>query len=289
MGDAGVGALGAAIGAGGIAGAVLALALGTGRRLAGLFAVALIAWGAPLASSASRRAPPSRSLALAVVGIGNALLDVAGLTLLQRGTSMKARSGVFAVMETMASLGSALGALVASGLVAVIGIEAALVVTGIALPIVALVGWPWVRRLDHEGVLPERQARLLRSIPLFAPLPLSALERLAEGMHEVRYEPGDPLMTQGEEGNTYVMVESGRVLVTIDGLADHEQGPGDGVGEIALLRAMPRTATVTALEPVAGFEVDCDTFLDAVTGHEGSSRAARAVVRERLGTDGSVA
>ena len=95
---------------------------------------------------------------------------------------MTARSGVFAVMETMASLGAALGALVASGLVAAIGIESALVVTGVTLPIVAVVGWPWVRRLDHEGVLPDRQAQLLQSIPLFAPLPLTALERLAEGM-----------------------------------------------------------------------------------------------------------
>jgi len=285
MGDPGVGALGAAIGAGGIVGAVLALALGTGRRLAGLFAVALVAWGAPLAVIGIAPSPALAILALGVVGIGNALLDVAGLTLLQRGTSMTARSGVFALMETMASLGAALGALVASGLVAAVGIESALILTGVALPIAAVVGWPWVRRLDHEGVLPDRQAHLLQSIPLFAPLPLTALERLAEGMREVSYAPGEPLMTQGEEGDTYVMVEAGRVLVTIDGRPDHEQGPGDGVGEIALLRAMPRTATVTALEPVTGFEVSCDTFLDAVTGHEGSSRAARAVVSARLGTD----
>jgi len=73
--------------------------------------------------------------------------------------------------------------------------------------------------------------------------------------------------------------------VTIDGAPSHEQGPGDGVGEIALLRSVPRTATVTALEPVEGFQVDCHTFVDAVTGHEGSSRAARAVVSARLGTD----
>ncbi|HEY3335532.1 MAG TPA: cyclic nucleotide-binding domain-containing protein [Candidatus Limnocylindrales bacterium] len=285
MGDPGVGVLGAAIGAGGIVGAVLALAVGTGRRLAGLFGVALIAWGAPLIVIGMAPSPVVAILALAVVGVGNALLDVAGLTLLQRGTAMAARSGVFAVLETLASLGSALGAVVASALVAVLGIEAALVVIGVALPAAAVAGWPWVRRLDHEGVLPERHARLLRAIPLFAPLPLAALERLAEGMHEVRFAPGQALMTQGEDGDTYVMVESGRVLVTIDGRPDHEQGAGDGVGEIALLRSMPRTATVTAIEPVEGFEVGCDTFLGAVTGHEASSRAAGAVVRARLGPD----
>ena len=152
------------------------------------------------------------------------------------------------------------------------------------LPVVAIAGWPWVRRLDHEGVLPEREARLLRGVPLFAPLPLAALERLAEGMREVRFEPGQALMTQGEAGDTYLLLETGRVLVTIDGTPHHEQGPGDGVGEIALLRSVPRTATVTALEPVAGFQIDCATFVEAVTGHEDSSRAAGAIVAARLGT-----
>jgi hypothetical protein len=224
--------------------------------------------------------------ALGVVGIGNALIDVAGITLLQRGTSNAARGAVFAVLEFAASLGVSVGAMGASLLVGTIGLEMTLVLLGILLPITAALGWPWVRRLDHEGVIPERQARLLRGIPLFAPLPLAALERVASGMQEVRYAAGETLMTQGEPGDTYVMVEAGRVLVTIDGRPSHEEGPGDGVGEIALLRAVPRTATVTAIEPVRGFEVDCDTFVEAVTGHEGSSRAAREVVDARLGEAG---
>ena len=284
MGDAGVGLLGAAIGAGGIVGAVVAVGFGAGGRLAGMFAAALIAWGAPLILIGVAPSPIVALVALGVVGIGNALLDVSGLTLLQRGTSNAARGAVFAVLEVMASLAISIGALVASGLVTLVGIEAALVLTGILLPITAVAGRPWVRRLDHEGVVPERQARLLRGIPLFAPLPLAALERVASGMEEVRFETGERLMTQGEEGDTYLVLESGRVLVTIDGRPSHEQGPGDGVGEIALLRSVPRTATVIALEPVEAFSVDCDTFVDAVTGHEASHTAAGEIVRRRLGS-----
>ena len=190
---------------------------------------------------------------------------------------------MFALLEVMASIGISIGALLGSFLVTTIGVERALVTTGLALPVTAVLGWRWVRRLDDEGVLPDREARLLRGIPLFAPLPLAALERIADGMEEVHYVPGDAIMTQGEEGDTYVMLESGRVLVTIDGRASHEQGPGDGVGEIALLRSVPRTATVTALEPVDGFRVDCRTFVEAVTGHEDSRRAASDVVAARLG------
>jgi MFS family permease len=284
MGDAGVGILGAAIGAGGIVGALFAVAMGSGGRLAGMFAAALVAWGAPFVLIGVAPSPGLALLALGVTGIGNALLDVSGLTLLQRGVSNPARGAVFAVLEVMASIGVSVGALIGSVLVTTIGVERALVVTGIVLPVTAVLGWPWVRRLDDEGVLPERQARLLRGIPLFAPLPLAALERIADGMEPVRFAPGEPIMTQGEEGDTYVMVESGRVLVTIDGAPSHEQGPGDGVGEIALLRSVPRTATVTALEAVEGFQVDCNTFVDAVTGHEGSRRVATDVVDARLGT-----
>jgi MFS family permease len=249
-----------------------------------MFAAALVAWGAPFILIGVAPSPGLALLALGITGVGNALLDVSGLTLLQRGVSTSARGAVFAVLEVMASIGVSVGALLGSFLVTTIGVERALVVTGFALPLTALLGWRWVRRLDDEGVLPEREARLLRGIPLFAPLPLAALERIADGMHEVHYEPGDAIMTQGEEGDTYVMLESGRAMVTIDGRPDHEQGPGDGVGEIALLRSVPRTATVTALEPIDGFEVDCHTFIEAVTGHEDSRRAAADVVNARLGT-----
>ena len=283
MGDAGVGILGAAMGAGGIVGAAFAATFGTGGRLAGMFAAALVAWGAPLILMGVAPSPAIALVALAVTGIGNALLDVAGLTLLQRGVANAARGGVFAVLEVLSSIGVSAGALLASSLVTTIGVERALILTGLALPVTAIAGWPWVRRLDDEGVLPERQARLLRGIPLFAPLPLAALERIADGMEEVHYAPGDAIMTQGEHGDTYVMVESGRVLVTIDGRPIHEQGPRDGVGEIALLRSVPRTATVTALDPVDGYRVDCHTFVEAVTGHEDSRRAAGDVVAARLG------
>ncbi len=287
MGESGVGLLGAAIGAGGIVGAVGAVGFGSGGRLAGMFVAALVAWGAPLVLIGLAPSPIVALVALGVVGIGNALLDVSGLTLLQRGTSNSARGAVFAVLEVMASLAISVGGVLGSVLVTVVGIEPALVLTGLLLPVTAVAGWPWIRRIDREGVVSERRARLLRGIPLFAPLPLAALERVASGMEEVRFEPGEPLMTQGEEGDTYLVLETGRVLVSIDGRPSHEQGPGDGIGEIALLHAVPRTATVTALEPVEAFSVDCATFVDAVTGHEASYSAARDVVDRRLGVGGA--
>jgi MFS family permease len=285
MGDAGVGVLGAAIGLGGIAGALAALAVGSERRLASVFAVALVAWGAPIAVIGFVPLAAVAILALAIVGLANALLDVSGLTLLQRGTSNRGRSAVFAVLEVAASAGVSVGGVLASILAAVLGIERALVLTGLSLPLIAVVGWPLVRRLDAEGVVPERQASLLRRIPLFAMLPLAALERVATAMREVRFVPGERLMTQGEEGDTFIVIEDGAVEVSMDGRPHHVEGPGSGIGEIALLRAIPRTATVTALRPVDAWAIDCETFVDAVSGHEGARAAAQAVVESRLGAD----
>ena len=290
MGDAGVGLLGAAIGAGGIVGAVVAVGFGAGGRLAGMFAAALVAWGAAAhphrrGAEPGRRARGPRDRRDRQRAARRLRPDAAPARHVERRARRRVRRarGPRQPRDLRRrpprrrcwSRSSASRRPSSS--------------RACSCPITAVAGWPWVRRLDREGVVPERQARLLRGIPLFAPLPLAALERVASGMEEVRFEPGEPLMTQGEEGDTYLVLETGRVLVTIDGRPSHEQGPGDGIGEIALLHAVPRTATVTALEPVDAFSIDCTTFVDAVTGHEASRSAAREVVDRRLGAGGAKA
>ncbi len=285
MGDAGVGILGAAVGLGGIVGALAALGIGAERRLATVFVIALVGWGAPVAVIGFVPVTVVAIVALAVVGIANALLDVSGLTLLQRGTANDARSAVFAVLEVAASAGVSIGGVLASVMIAVLGIERSLVLVGLSLPVIAVLGWPLVRRLDTEGVVPERQSSLLRGIPLFSLLPLAALERVATGMREVRFTAGEPLMTQGDPGDTFVVIERGDVEIAMDGRPHHREGPGTGIGEIALLRSIPRTATVTALDDVDAWSIGCETFLEAVTGHEGSAAAADAVVESRLHVD----
>ncbi|MEW6223343.1 MAG: cyclic nucleotide-binding domain-containing protein [Chloroflexota bacterium] len=286
MGEAGVGVLGAAIGLGGVAGAIAALAMGTRRSLAPVFALALAAWGAPIAVIGFLPAAGVAVAALAAVGTANAILDVAGFTLVQRSTPGRSLSAVFSVMEVGAGVAVSLGGILAPALVAVLGVERALVITGLVLPTLAVLGWPIVRRLDAEGVVPERQAALLRGIPLFCALPLSGLERVAAGMVPVRYPAGARLMTEGEPGDRYLVLAAGSVAVRGGGRDLGRNGPGDGLGEIALLREVPRTATVTALEPVEAFEIDRATFLAAVTGHEPSAAAAERVVEARLGGSG---
>jgi CRP-like cAMP-binding protein len=101
---------------------------------------------------------------------------------------------------------------------------------------------------------------------------MTAVERVAAGLVPVAAPAGTALMTPGEMGDTFVVIATGEVEVLVDDRPIHRLGRGAGVGEIALLRSGPRTATVRAITAVTGYQVDAGRVLAAVAG-----RAAAAV------------
>ena len=80
-------------------------------------------------------------------------------------------------------------------------------------------------------------------------------------------------------------VADGRLQVTIDGALVATNRRGDGIGEIALLYGVPRTATVTAASPATVLALSREDFLNAVTGHTPTARAAAVVADERVDHD----
>ena len=281
MGDTGVGLLNAAIGLGGLVGALGALGLVSGKRLTSVFAIALAGWGLPLAVIGGW---PVASLALAalfVTGISNAVLDVSGYTLIQRGVRNEDRVTIFGVMEGGLSVGLLVGSLLAPALVAVLGARGAFVAAGAVLPLLAIVTWRPIAKRSGRGVLTEDLLALLRSNPLFAPLPLTALDRLAEDLAPVSFEPGEVVMRKHEPGDRYVLIAEGELEASDDERHLRTCGPGDGVGEIALVRRVPRTATVVARTHVDGYAIDAATFLAAVSGPVAAAAVA-AVASARL-------
>jgi Cyclic nucleotide-binding domain len=281
LGDSGVGLLNAAVGLGGLVGALGAVGLTGIPRLAAAFAVALAFWGLPIAVIGAWPLVPLALAALFVTGFSNALLDVSGFTILQRGVAPSERVPVFGLMEGMAGFGVAAGGIVASLLVEAFGAPGALGIAGAILPILAVVSWPRVSRLDRRSVAPEREAAALRAIPLFSPLPITAIERLASAARPVAFEPGDVMMRQGEPGDTYIAIASGTVAIEVDGRSVTTCRAGEGIGEIALLRRVPRTATATATTPVTGYALEAADFLAAMAG-PASASAAESMVEERL-------
>jgi len=281
LGDSGIGLLNAAFGLGALAGALGAIGLTRVRRLAAAFLLALTFWGLPIAIIGAWPVVPLALAALFVTGVSNALLDVAGFTILQRGVPAADRMPVFGLFEGMVGFSVAAGGIVASVLVEVFGPQAALGIAGAILPILAVATWPRVTRLDRRSLVPEREAAALRAIPMFAPLPLTAIDRLAAAMRPVTYEPGQVIMRQGDPGDTYIVIESGTVAIEVDGRAVTSCHAGEGIGEIALLRRTPRTATAIAATPVSGYVLDGDVFIAAMAG-PASVSAADAMIAERL-------
>ena len=282
LGESGVGLLNGALGAGGLVGALVAIGLAGRRRLAPAFAVSLAAWGLPIAVIGAWPLAAVAVIALLVVGLSNALLDVAGFTLLQRSIPADRRGPTLRLFEAALGVGAALGAIGAPVLVAAFGIEGALGISGAILPIVAVASWPRVSRIDREAVIPDRELDLLRSVPMFALLPLTGLERLAGALAPRQLAAGEVLMREGEPGDRYYVVATGSLDVSQDGRLLRRCGPGEGVGEIALLRRIPRTATVVATEPTEVFALESADFLAAVSGDARSAAAAERVVGERL-------
>jgi cyclic nucleotide-binding protein/MFS transporter len=281
LGEGGVGLLNAAVGLGGLVGALGALGLAGGARLGTVFVVALAGWGLPLLLIGAWPVALIALAALFVTGVSNAVLDVSGFTLVQRGVANEDRVTVFAVMEGLFGVGLLLGSLAAPALDALIGTQWALVVAGAILPLCALATARLIRRSADRDAAAEVHLDLLRRNPLFAPLPLTALDRLAEGMSPCSFSPGEVVMRKGEPGDHYVLIADGEVDVSDDGRSLVTLGPGDGLGEIALLRRVPRTATATARTSVTGYAIGAPAFLAAVAG-PAAAAAAEAVVADRL-------
>lgn len=280
-GEEGFGVLLSALGVGGVFGAVVSLGL-AGGRLVRSFAVGVALWGAPIALLAFWQSSVGAFVLVAIVGFANTLVDVAAFTLLQRAVPDNVLARVFGILESVLYGATVVGALVAPLLVDLMGLDGALVVTGLFLPILVVLTWPALRQLDVAAP-PTDRLDLLRGIPFFAPLPPSSLEYLAGALQPFAVPAGAAVFAQGDQGDRFYVVAEGEVSVVSDGRQIFEGAAGYYFGEIALLRDAPRMATVTARTDVRLLALERDEFLGVVTGHADSKDAADAIVVARLG------
>jgi MFS family permease len=284
LGASGVGFLNSADGVGALAGVLVLFGVIGGSRLAGVFGVGILLWGVPLILLGLRPSVPLALACFAVLGVGNTLVDVAGLTLLQRTAPDEVRARVFGVLESVFLGTIGIGAIIAPLLTSAFGPRGALIAAGGALSAVVLLFWRRLGTLDAPPTVPEAELALLRSIPIFAPLPPLTLEQLGSELSLVQVAAGDVVFRQGEPGDRFYVIESGEVTVTPDGRSPLTLGGGDHFGEIALLRDVPRTATVTARTDVDLYALERDDFIAAVTGHAPSAAAADAAIASYVGS-----
>jgi MFS family permease len=284
IGEGSVGWINAMWGVGALlAGAVLAVLLDRGNLAAGLAAGSLI-MGAGLALPGVWPVVLAAYLCFFLMGFGFSFVEVAARTLLQRLGSDETLARVIGFLETSRLAAMALGAIVAPLLVALFGIRGALLTLGAVLPLLALLRWRALRAFDIGAAVSERNFNLLRGSSIFAPLPVDTLEGVCRSLVELDANARQEVITQGDHGDRFYLIDTGEVEVIQDGVFKRNQTEGEGFGEIALLRDVPRTATVRATRKTRLLALDRDHFIETVTGHARSHQRAEAVAagwRER--------
>ena len=276
----GVGVLNSAVGAGGVLGSLCAFALVRRGGLATWFGVGIALFGAPLTLIGVVPERVAVAVLLGVVGVGNALIDVGGFTLLTRATDETVLARMFAGFEAVLTLGVAVGGLVAPLIIHVLGLRAALVAVGLLAPIAVAVSRRALRRLDGEMRVRDSDIKILRAVPMLGALPAATIEQLGARLEHTEFAPGQVVFEQDDPGEGFYVVESGRAEVVRHGRLVNELDPGVGFGEIALLGDRPRTATVRASAdaPLRVAVLARPAFLTAVTGYPVSANKGHEVV-----------
>jgi MFS family permease len=283
QGEAGVGYLNSAVGVGALLGGILTLSLVGVRRLSPPFALGVLGWGVPLILLGAWPEFGVALALLAVVGVANSVVDVAGFTLVQRAVPDDVLARVFGIIQMLWLLSLGLGAILAPAIVGLAGIQWALALSGSFLVVLVALFWTRLARIDATAPVPvPEELRILASVPIFTPLPGASLEHLAARLVPLRLEPGTTVVREGDPGDRFYIVAEGTVEISEEGRPISELQAGGYFGEIALIRDVPRTATVVAKTLVVLYALDREDFLAAVTSHAPSEQAAEEVVSARL-------
>jgi hypothetical protein len=282
LGGPGAGYLNAAFGAGGVAGIAATAALVGRPRLAMPLLAGTVAWVAAFAVLALAPTTVGAFALLAAAGAARSLVDVAGRTLLQRSVAPHVLPRVFGAVESVSMAGLAAGSLLAPALVALGGARGAVAGLGALLLLAAALTARRLAAIDAHANVPVVEIALLRSVPMFAPLDPPPLEALARSLEPLELAAGETLIRQGDHGDRYYVVAAGVLDVAIDGVHVREASRGDGVGELALLVDVPRTATVVARTDARVHALAREPFLRTVTENPHSAEVAQRLVHERL-------
>ena len=260
------GALLAALGVGGLCGATVTL-FADGRHTRWWFAAGLAMYGLPLVVLGTSDHLVVAALALALSGVGAAWAGIYGSGLINRLLPDHVAGRGWGTLLAFGAGATALGSLAAPVLADVLGLGTALVVAGVLAALVVVAGTPGLRTLAHRTVPPADALDLLRGAEVLASLPGLCLERLSVVAARWAVEPGEAVVREGDSAQQFFVVAEGELDVVVQGAVVRRLVRGDSFGEVALLRDVPRTATVVSVGPSVLLTIERDVFVTTVTGH----------------------
>jgi len=280
-GGGAAGLLAAALGIGAVIGAIGSAGLiGRSRLIPYLLASALLG-AAPYFGLAGIDVLLPALMMFLLFGVAESVLRVTTSVGIQRSSPDGVLARVFGVAEGLQMALMALGSLLVAVLVDAAGLNGALAIIGGFTALAMLAASLRFRRLGGDVPPPPDEIVLrLLADPVFEPLGTASVSRLADRVGIVAMQPGAIVITEGEDGDRYYLIVRGTVEVTIRGHVVRTMTVGDSFGEIALLRNVPRAATVTCLTDVEMLAVARDDFLETVTGHPRSLATASRIAGE---------
>jgi MFS family permease len=281
-GESEVGVLQGAVGVGALAGSALCTLLVGSRAMTRWLSIAVVLWGAPMAVMGIAPEYVVALVAAAVIGIGNAMVDVTAFTLIARMVPDAVLARVFGALEALGALAVGLGSLIAPLLVALFGDRAALIVVGLVAPVACVLTWFRATKVDRSISVRTDVIKVLRGVSMLRPLPVNAIEQLAQRADHMDVATGEAVFEAGEIGDSFYVVESGAVDILDGQRLVRTMGPGEGFGEIALLGHTTRTMTVRATEDTRLLGISASDFLPAVTGISEARAAAEKTRSEHL-------
>ena len=283
-----IGLLGGAIGLGAL------LAMPVAVRAAGSpspvrpVLVSLVATAVPMAAMAAISRTLWVCVVLVAVGVGMVVFEVVIVVMIQRLTPLSSLGRVFGAINGASNTGKLAGAVVAPALIAMLGLDGALLAVAMA---VLVVGGVATRPLVVFGrVAAARQRTLaprvatLRALDIFEGASRPSLERIAAEAQEVVVPSGTVVIREGDQpDNLYISIR-GALLVTVENRPVGQLGPGDWFGEIGLLDRRPRTATVTTTDDAVLWRIPGATFLEVLENAGAPPSALLDSIADRLST-----
>jgi Na+/melibiose symporter-like transporter len=288
MGSGGAGFLNAAFGAGALCAAFVTAFLVGRRHLANTLTGTLFVAVVALAVIGAVPRVGAAVVLIGVVGLAGAVFDTTGRTLLQRSAPADAIAGTFSILESLMDFGLALGAIVVRVALSIGGVRAALWAPTVCACVLMALLWRRLRAIDESATVPQVEIQLLRSINVFAALPAPSLEGIARELVAVPTPTGTVVIREGEPGDRYYAIADGELEVSRGAVLQVTLSRGAGFGEIALIRDVPRQATVVARSDSLLYSLEKDVFVETITGSATASRAARTVIDRHLGQPGEI-